>query len=187
MPTFKVQGQIYHRIGSLLPALGQAPSFLQIYFMGNENEEVNRRHQLIPGANREIVTSLQRILHQYNALVEIFRYALDQMPNDGEQYEVRIRADMVPAGQHARRYNAPTTNEVAIVMVGDQAAGRDIVIQQRDTQLRRIAETHRSYDALQYPLLFCRGEDGYNFTVKQINPNNDRPTSKKACIYRIRR
>ena len=37
-------------------------------------------------------------------------------------------------------------------------------------QLQRISETHRSYDALQYPLLFCQGQDGYNFLINKINP-----------------
>jgi len=30
-----------------------------------------------------------------------------------------IKADKVPPGEHAGRYNAPTVNEVAIIMVGD--------------------------------------------------------------------
>ena len=34
MPTFKVQGQVYHRIGSLLPEENENWQFLQIYFMG---------------------------------------------------------------------------------------------------------------------------------------------------------
>lgn len=33
MPTFKVQGQMYHQIGSLLPVLDEDLQFLQIYFM----------------------------------------------------------------------------------------------------------------------------------------------------------
>ena len=36
MPTFKVQGQVYHRIGSLLPEENENCQFLQIYFMGNQ-------------------------------------------------------------------------------------------------------------------------------------------------------
>ena len=33
MPTFKVQGQIYHRAGSLLPLPDMEPKYLQIYFI----------------------------------------------------------------------------------------------------------------------------------------------------------
>ncbi|GBO09285.1 hypothetical protein AVEN_111478-1 [Araneus ventricosus] len=35
MPTFKVQGQVYHRIGSLQPLWNEEPKFLQIYFVGD--------------------------------------------------------------------------------------------------------------------------------------------------------
>ena len=31
-PTFKIQGMIHHRIGSLLPLNNQQPRFIQIYF-----------------------------------------------------------------------------------------------------------------------------------------------------------
>ncbi|XP_053967848.1 uncharacterized protein LOC128869336, partial [Anastrepha ludens] len=34
MPTFKIQGQIYHRAGSLLPFPDGDHKFLQIYFIG---------------------------------------------------------------------------------------------------------------------------------------------------------
>ena len=58
-----------------------------------------------------------------------------------------------------RRYNAPTIDEVAIVMVGDQFLPQDIILHKRNAQLVRIAETHRCYNALQYPISFlgcCR-------------------------------
>lgn len=47
---------------------------------------------------------------------------------------------------------------------------RDIVLRTRDDRLQRILETHRAYDALQYPLIYCHGEDGYNFGLYQVNP-----------------
>lgn len=81
-----------------------------------------------------------------------------------------IRADKTPAGQHSRRFNAPTIDEVAIVIVGEQFESRDIILYRRNEQLKRVAETHRSYDALQYPILFWKGEDGYDFSIKMINP-----------------
>jgi hypothetical protein len=43
IPTFKVQGQVYHLIGSLLPKAGQQAQFLQVYFMGDSAEEARRR------------------------------------------------------------------------------------------------------------------------------------------------
>ena len=41
MPTFKVQGQVYHLIGSLLPSQNCKPSFLQIYFIADYNKQAD--------------------------------------------------------------------------------------------------------------------------------------------------
>jgi len=43
-----------------------------------------------------------------------------------------------------------------------------------------VSETHRSYDTLQYPILFWQGEDEYNFSMKLINPLNGSETNKKV-------
>ncbi|GFY73494.1 helitron_like_N domain-containing protein [Trichonephila inaurata madagascariensis] len=71
-----------------------------------------------------------------------------------ETHKIVIHADKTPVGEHVRRYNAPTINEVAIVMVGDQFQPRDIVLHQRNDLLINVGETHRCYDALQYPIIF---------------------------------
>ncbi|GBP30876.1 hypothetical protein EVAR_91617_1 [Eumeta japonica] len=43
MPTFRVQGQIYHRAGSLLPLPDADHKFLQIYFMAKTDEQIQQR------------------------------------------------------------------------------------------------------------------------------------------------
>ncbi|XP_044763842.1 uncharacterized protein LOC123320558 [Coccinella septempunctata] len=55
-------------------------------------------------------------------------------------------------------------------MAGDPSERRDIRIQRRDNTVQIIQDNHRSYDALQYPLIFWEGEDGYHFDIKQRNP-----------------
>lgn len=120
--------------------------------------------------NLEIVADLQNLFHEHNELVQLFKIALDRMPSDN--HKIVIRADKTPAGQHARRFNSPTIDDVAIVIVGDEFQSRDIVLHRRNEQLQRVSETHRSYDALQYPILFWQGEDGYHFNIKMINPVN---------------
>ena len=49
MPTFRIQGQVYHRIGSLLPMNGDEHRFIQIYFMGDSVEEASQRAKVVPG------------------------------------------------------------------------------------------------------------------------------------------
>ena len=101
---------------------------------------------------RTIVSQLQHLFHENNSLVRLFKTAIDLMPTD--THKIVISADKTPPGQHVRRYNAPTIDEVAIIMVGDQFLPRNIILHKRNAQLLRIAETHRCYDALQYPIIF---------------------------------
>lgn len=63
-------------------------------------------------------------------------------------------------------------DDVAIVIVGEQFERRDIVLHLRNDRLTRVSETHRSYDALQYPILFWQGEDGYDLDIRMINPSD---------------
>ncbi|KIH67100.1 hypothetical protein ANCDUO_02572, partial [Ancylostoma duodenale] len=179
MPTFKVKGQIYHRIGSLLPLPDENPKFLQIHFTGEEEQQVDQRCGNIGGTRRNIVLNLQRMFHQHNSLVKLFKTSLERMPTD--EYKIVIRADKRPVGEHERRFNAPTVNEVAVVIVGedDDVDRRDIIIQKRNDSLQCISETYRSYDALQYPVIFWEGEDGYHFNLKQTDPRTGSLTSKK--------
>ncbi|XP_031333941.1 uncharacterized protein LOC116163953 [Photinus pyralis] len=181
MPTFKVQGQIYHTVGSLLPISDEQHKFLQIYFLGSSDDEVNTRCAITSGIRRQIVESLQMLLDQHNQLVKLFKTAIDRMPSDN--HKIVIRADKTPGGEHSRRFNAPTINEIAIVIGGDQFEARDIVLHRRNDTLQRVSETHRSYDALQYPILFWQGDDGYHFHLKMINPTTGTETTKKiSCM-----
>ncbi|KAL8616748.1 hypothetical protein ACOMHN_017785 [Nucella lapillus] len=160
-------GKVYHSVGSLLPAPGNESEFLQIYFMGNDQEQAERRCSVVPGLRQDIVFNLQEMLHTSNNYVKAFKTALERMPTD--EMRVQIHANRAPQSEHERRYNEPTTDEVAILIVGQQFEKRDIVIHKRDSSLQRVSETHRSYDALQYPLMFWAGQDGYNLQVKYTN------------------
>ncbi|UYV76675.1 hypothetical protein LAZ67_14001698 [Cordylochernes scorpioides] len=155
--TFSIQGQVYHRIGSLMPSENQPSRFLQIYFVGNDDDDIqtDRRCQQI---------------QEY-----VFKTALENLPSDA--YRVVVNADRTPPGQHPRRYNAPTANEVAVVLAGNQFGSRDIVLHQRDNLLKHVSDTHRFYDALQYPLIFWKGQEGYSFHIPQIDPNTRQPLS----------
>ncbi|XP_070139668.1 uncharacterized protein [Drosophila kikkawai] len=166
--SYKIQGQIHHRAGALFPPQNKDHKFLQIYFIGDSEVELNHRCAIFTATKREIIQQLQN-LHEHNELVRLFKTAFDIMHYD--EHKIIISADKRPTGSHARQFNAPTINEVAVVIVGENVESRGIVLKRRDNgQLQRVYETHRSYDALQYPLMFCRGEDGYHFNIKMVNP-----------------
>jgi len=59
-------------------------------------------------------------------------------------------------------------------MVGDAFECRDIRIKRRDNTVHTIEDcSHRSYYALQYPLIFWEGENGYHLNIIHRNPATD--------------
>ncbi|GFV22541.1 helitron_like_N domain-containing protein [Trichonephila clavipes] len=112
------------------------------------------------------------------------------MPSD--THKIVIRADKTPVGEHVRRFNAPTVDEVVIIIIRDKFKPRDIVLHRRNEQLTKVSEIHRCYDALQYPITFWDGADGYNFNVKVVNRVNGEETNMKCSAmnyysYRLMR
>lgn len=181
-PTFSIQGQVYHTIGTIFPPANQQAKFMQIYFMCDENAQAERRCEVIPGVQSSIINDLQRLFQEHNQLVRSFRMAVENMPN--ESYKIVIHSDRTPCGEHERRYNAPVVNEVAALIVGNHDSPRDIVLHARNGPLKRVSDTHRFYDALQYPVIFWGGQEGYNFHIPQVNPTTKAPVPNKkvSCM-----
>jgi hypothetical protein len=166
--TFKIKGQIYHKVGSLLPMANEPHKFLQIYFMGGEDARVDAHcgyNNLNSLFARRIVSELDALLNEHNELLKVFKSHMHKLQSDN--HAIVINSDKTPAGEHIRRFNAPVVDDVAGIMVGDCTATREIVIRRRNNNLQFIADTHRSYDALQYPLMFWKGQDGYCINIKQ--------------------
>nr|GEW13196.1 hypothetical protein CTI12_AA123990 [Tanacetum cinerariifolium] len=84
----------------------------------------------------------------------------------------------------SKQYNAPTIAEVAALITNDFGDGepiRDIVVCQKDSPPKRISELHPFYMALQYPLLFLYGEDGYHEQIPYHTNKGKRKTAKD-CV-----
>ena len=140
IPTFKIQGQIYHLTGSLLPMRNSDYKFLQIYFMGNSARQVDQHSSQNSLVKRPIVEQLQIFFHQHNEVVALFTTTLVRMRYDN--HKIVFKVDKMPAGQHAKCFNAPTIDEVAIVVMGENSENRDIVLHQHNNQLQRVSETY---------------------------------------------
>ncbi|GKD81524.1 helicase [Tanacetum coccineum] len=81
-----------------------------------------------------------------------------------------------------RQYNAPTVSEVSALIINDFGDGlpiRDIVVNKNNTGPQRILELHPSYMALQYPLLFPFGEDGYHENIPHNTNKGTRKTKRR--------
>ncbi|GFR06687.1 ATP-dependent DNA helicase [Trichonephila clavata] len=143
MPTFKVQRQVYHRIGSLMAGDHQKLSFLQIYFMGDDPREKYIRCGIYPGIKPELISQLQKSLHEHNKYIMDFKAAIDSVPKDRKEFKVVINAERKPFGEHRERFNTPQTKEVAVVIVGQEFEKRDIVLNCRDVDMFAKIESER--------------------------------------------
>ncbi|KAF0746849.1 Uncharacterized protein FWK35_00023004 [Aphis craccivora] len=72
------------------------PSLLQIYFLGDNELQVERRCTVVPKSNKKIVSSLQKLLHEHNVLIKIFKNSLEKMPS--KEHKIIHAADKIPAG-----------------------------------------------------------------------------------------
>ncbi|KAK9148009.1 hypothetical protein Scep_006766 [Stephania cephalantha] len=70
--TYRAQGSIYHRIGSLLPINESRPIFLQMYIYDTQNE-IEHRHQERNITRPSLLHKLKLILDAHNPYVQVFR------------------------------------------------------------------------------------------------------------------
>jgi hypothetical protein len=136
--------------------------------MGDEEQQIHAGcvyNHIEQTEEREIIDILETFLQNHNQLTRLFRTFSYRLQNDN--YIIVIKADKVPYGEHAGTYNVPTVNEVAVAMAGDPCERRDIRKQRRDITMQIIQYNLRSYDALQYAMIFWDGEDGYHLNIKR--------------------
>ncbi|XP_042012019.1 uncharacterized protein LOC121760408 [Salvia splendens] len=185
-PVFRLYGQNYHLIGSLLPVDGCEPKFAQLYVYDTD-DEINyritsvRQRDAVNNLHSEIVSDLQHMLDKENVLVKSFRMAKEKTGLEN-QPNVSLRL-LGKRGRDGRTHNLPSVSEVAMLVVGDfdEALGdRDIVVVKKSGQLQRISELHPSYLPLQYPLLFPYGEDGYKEDIGFSRNSSSSSTHRKS-------
>ena len=67
------------------------------------------------------------------------------------------------------RYSLPAVNELAALLVGDMSSSThpfDIILESRQGRFKRVPPMHLALMALQYPILFPYGDDGYQLGIK---------------------
>jgi hypothetical protein len=184
-PVFKVCGQIHHRIGSLLPMTDQPPKFLQLYVYDTSHEVNNRIRSLssddAPDSpiQPQIVHELLQMLDTHNPFAKKFRIAKERLTEHADE-EFIIRIIGAKEGDPVQ-YDMPTTDDLAMLLIGDfslETFKRDIIIETRNSELKRISALHPAYMALQYPLLFPYGERGFQIGVMYSGIQNRQANSR---------
>ncbi|GKE06305.1 hypothetical protein Tco_1398323, partial [Tanacetum coccineum] len=119
--TFRINGQNYHRMGSLLPAEGVPLRYAQLYFFDTHNEIMNRMSAFMEKETTEkvdenTVDGLIQMLDRLNALAQSFRIKNEWCRSHGSQdFSLRLISERTTY----RQYNAPTVSEVAALVVND--------------------------------------------------------------------
>jgi hypothetical protein len=126
--------------------------------------EHQNRHVVMPLLDPTTLDRLLTMMYNINPYVEVFKMARDMMATKGVPMDMKLRL-IISRTKDARRYNVPTADEVAALMVGDGSEAvdrRDVVLAQQAGPFQRISELHVGYMALHYLLLFPYGEDGWH-------------------------
>ncbi|CAN1799656.1 ATP-dependent DNA helicase PIF1 [Linum perenne] len=185
---YSIGGQIFHRLGSLIPSEGNSPQFAQLYVHDTNNEIEHRMTSSTDGVytkslSHHIVRALRDMFDENNVLVKVFRYARDRL-NANDLYNVKIKL-LAKRISDGREYDLPAVDELAILVV-DETGGvthqPDVMVQHLSNEMERVSFYHPSLMALQYPILFPYGEDGWHPTIMLRNTNN--PTNcVSQCDY----
>lgn len=182
-PVFRIQGELYHRLGPLSPDVDRPPTYAQIYFYDSQAALEHRRLQNT-GLNVDTLQSLQDMLLYHHQYVPVYRHAHEILSCYNPDDDVSIRLRVMPGyHRHRGRYNLPTTDEVAVILPGvdgenTQFSQRDIVLRYRTGGLQIISDLHPAYVPLYYVLLFPYGENGWHPELKVQSFNSRAPARR---------
>ncbi|KAJ7314343.1 hypothetical protein DFH08DRAFT_821375 [Mycena albidolilacea] len=149
---------------------------LYFYSTAEANQARMRRNPLNP----QVMGILDQVLRENHAYIPLFKTALERLheqkqahPEVASQFYTTIHCEK---GTDPRRYNAPTADEVAVVLPGDGSHAtnyRDLILNYRGGGLKRIYEYNASYQPMVYVLLFPYGENGWHPGIPLNLPDGD--------------
>jgi hypothetical protein len=93
--SFRIQGELYHKIGSMCLAKGQHPHFAQLYIHDTENERQNR-HVIMPLLDQKTLDQLLTMMYNINPYVEVFKMVRDMMATKGAPTDLTLRLIAFP-------------------------------------------------------------------------------------------
>ena len=188
-PSVIFQGQMKHFVGPLLPDDGSTPKFAQLYCFDPALETTQRfANMTIPtGLSstkketlKKLLKEMQDIIKRENPFVKDFLMILELENENVLDGTLVISASARPAGEHVRRYNAPTAFSEVSVLTNESRY--DIVVRKRGGGLRDISELNPKSMPLHFTLLFPYGTSGWDMEVKHADGRR-RVTIREWYIY----
>jgi hypothetical protein len=116
--SYRLHGESYHLIGSVLPPPDGEPSFAQIYFHDSDNIQLQKRVEFaIRGSlniERNLLRNIQDVILRDNPFSYQFRSIGSLGLGNTERLVIRERVQE----DDLRRFNAPTAAEIAVLLPG---------------------------------------------------------------------
>lgn len=173
VPVFKIQGQLSHRIGPLLPQDGLLPQFLQVYITDNSPAGQAFRRQAASrdfGTSEGLLAQLSQMMAQHNPFARLFLNAGERIRSLAlTQTPVSLCLSTVqPLAKDPRRYNLPRSREVGAIVCNHSgpmvASHREIVLHARQGRntLINIDDANPDYLPLRFVLLLPHGTSGWS-------------------------
>jgi len=163
---FKIQEELHHLTGALLPHSDHSPTYAQIYILDTA-EQLNIRRLNNRNLDPVVMDDLQTMLLDSHPYIGHYHYAYElirEKPVE-EQKEISIRLH-VNLQQDQRTHNLPTAEEIAVIIpeegMDHAIDNRDVVLRAREGRLEYISQNSPSYAALHYVLLFPKGENEWH-------------------------
>ena len=167
--TFRMQGNIYHWLLALVPVDGKRPRFAQIYTVDSTQQQADNRLHYNPHLDQAVIEDLYASLCQTNPYITGLKTCEQQIQDQPVPNNAYVQLVMQDPHQHDPwTYNQPTSDEVAVVIVGnpDEALQEigdwDIAVQYKNGQLQRIPYSHSCYMALRYILILPFDEQSWH-------------------------
>eukprot|EP00922_Rhytidocystis_sp_ex-Travisia-forbesii_P045879 GHVS01068427.1.p1 GENE.GHVS01068427.1~~GHVS01068427.1.p1 ORF type:complete len:300 (+),score=17.64 GHVS01068427.1:502-1401(+) len=174
-PTIIIEGQVQRFVGSLYPNINDAPLSLQTYMIPIINCPIVSSIHTSPASPQlekatYLLSTLQKVLLQHNSYIRSYLSIHEAIESGGipapTYLRIGLHADKKPAAGHPGCVNLPSNTEFALLTPTQQSGSKRLVITDlrsggKSSSLRLLDETHRSYDPLQYVLLFPYGTDGW--------------------------
>ena len=168
--TFKIQGQVYHFLNDLHQS-SEKPTGIQLYFYDTDME-LNARQERCPQLNPKTIKLLMEILSRNP--YTIFFKSLREVPNI-DNHDIILNTQ---PGLDQHVYNLLSVSQVTAILTERETNTVDkrchIQVYTHSNSSRRIHHDFGCYDALQYPLLFPFGQNGWHYGIERV------PTSQKG-------
>ena len=170
--TFRVQGNIYHRLPALVPVDCERPRFAQIYTVDSTQQQADDRLHYNPHLDQAVIEDLYASLCQTNPYITGLKTCEQRIQDQPVPNNAHVWLVMQDPHQHDPwTYNRPTSDEVAVVIVGNpdealqEMGDQDIAVQYKNGQLQRIPYSHSCYMALRYMLILPFDEQSWHTRI----------------------